>query len=66
MESLYVPSNGVTSKSQITKRANEKFRTEDTDIITVSKEGKVAAGREKTNKFLAWGGRGENKNKNKK
>lgn len=53
MESLYVPSNGVTSKSQITKRANEKFRTEDTDIITVSKEGKVAAGREKTNKFLA-------------
>lgn len=43
MESLYVPSNGVISKGQITKRAKEKFRPEDTNITTFSKGEKVGS-----------------------
>lgn len=43
MKSLYVPSNGVISKGQITKRAKEKFRPEDTNITTFSKGEKVGS-----------------------
>lgn len=47
MESLYVPSNGVISKGQITKRAKEKFRPEDTNITTFFKGRKSWQLREK-------------------